>query len=66
MRALQEEKLCSHQNVRLHWHDSITEIKPSHDKFTFIVAHEFFDALPVHVIQASFFANSTQRVAPEL
>lgn len=53
MRALQEAKLAPHKNVRLHWHNSITELRPSWDKFTFIVAHEFFDALPVYVIQAS-------------
>jgi len=53
MRVLQKEKL--HPSVekagcRLHWHDSISDITPS-NQFSLVVAHEFFDALPVHVLQ---------------
>ena len=55
MRSLQEEKLKSRQNIRLHWHNSIVEIKPSSEAFTFLVAHEFFDALPVYVIRVCLF-----------
>jgi len=51
LRAIQEEKLSPYKNVRLHWHNSVFEIEPSAKEFTFLLAHEFFDALPVHVIQ---------------
>ncbi|KAJ3504155.1 hypothetical protein NLJ89_g8088 [Agrocybe chaxingu] len=52
MRALQDAKLTcdSRPNVLLHWHDSISEI-PTTSEYTMLVAHEFFDALPIHVIQ---------------
>ena len=53
MRTLQEEKLypqADKTGYQLHWHDSIGTIPPS-DAFSMLVAHEFFDALPVHVLQ---------------
>ncbi|KAH6913130.1 S-adenosyl-L-methionine-dependent methyltransferase [Coprinopsis sp. MPI-PUGE-AT-0042] len=37
--------------VRVEWHDSLTEIERREDVYTMLVAHEFFDALPVHVVQ---------------
>jgi SAM-dependent MidA family methyltransferase len=37
------------------WHDAIEEIKHEEDVFTMLVAHEFFDALPVNVIEVSCF-----------
>lgn len=36
------------------WHDSLDELREAsstEDVFTMVVAHEFFDALPVHVIE---------------
>jgi len=53
MRALQNEKLhpsVAKAGCQLHWHDSVDDITPS-DQFSLVVAHEFFDALPVHVLQ---------------
>lgn len=35
----------------LAWLDSIEELDPSEDVYTMIVAHEFFDALPIHVLK---------------
>lgn len=54
MRALQESKL--HGSMRndipkLVWHDMLDEVPRSPDIYTMVVAHEFFDALPVHVIE---------------
>ncbi len=57
LRAIQKEKLSPYENARLHWHNSVFEIEPSSERFTFLLAHEFFDALPVHVIQVCPFSK---------
>lgn len=54
MRALQESKLrkaSQEGNFETLWHDAIEEIEHEEDVFTMLVAHEFFDALPVNVIE---------------
>ncbi|KAG1887080.1 S-adenosyl-L-methionine-dependent methyltransferase [Suillus subluteus] len=54
MRALQEGKLrkaSQEGNFETVWHDAIEEIEHEEDVFTMLVAHEFFDALPVNVIE---------------
>ncbi|KDR78957.1 hypothetical protein GALMADRAFT_244641 [Galerina marginata CBS 339.88] len=55
MRDLQSTRLTAGErpNVRLHWHNSINEIPPSASEYTMLVAHEFFDALPTHILQRS-------------
>lgn len=45
--------------VRVEWHDSLSEIERSEDVYTMLVAHEFFDALPVHVVQVCYQPSST-------
>ena len=50
MRALQQAKL-ERSNIEIHWHNSINEIKFSPSEYTMLVAHEFFDALPIHILQ---------------
>lgn len=50
MRALQRTTLET-PHARLAWHDALDEIPYDDDRFTMLVAHEFFDALPVHVIE---------------
>ncbi|KAL4247601.1 Protein arginine methyltransferase NDUFAF7 [Abortiporus biennis] len=50
MRALQEEKLEG-SGFKLTWFNSIDEIPRDEDQFTMIVAHEFFDALPFHLLE---------------
>ena len=50
MRALQQAKL-QHFRFDIHWHNSINEITFSPSEYTMLVAHEFFDALPIHILQ---------------
>ncbi|KAF8968058.1 S-adenosyl-L-methionine-dependent methyltransferase [Flammula alnicola] len=58
MRATQQAYLTSISNerphVHLHWHNSINEIPTSSSEYTMLVAHEFFDALPIHILQVYF------------
>ncbi|PPQ69180.1 hypothetical protein CVT24_000028 [Panaeolus cyanescens] len=53
MRALQDAKLqkSERKKVQFHWHNSISEIPTETNEYTMLVAHEFFDALPIHVLQ---------------
>ena len=59
LRKLQEERISAlAKNVSadiLHWHDSLDDVKAARDDglFTMVIAHEFFDALPVHVVEVS-------------
>jgi NADH dehydrogenase [ubiquinone] 1 alpha subcomplex assembly factor 7 len=56
MRALQEGKLrktSEEGNFEIMWHDAIEEIEHEEGIFTMLVAHEFFDVLPVNVIEVS-------------
>ncbi|TFK74089.1 DUF185-domain-containing protein, partial [Pluteus cervinus] len=56
MRALQQERLAPRSTAmgfRLDWYDSIYDIKDSPDEYTMLIAHEFFDALPIHLLQKS-------------
>ncbi|KAI0649421.1 DUF185-domain-containing protein [Trametes meyenii] len=54
MRATQKEKLSSMAQThgwKLHWNDSIDDIRPDASEYTLVLAHEFFDALPFHLLQ---------------
>lgn len=54
MRAAQKTKLgpiVQKNGCGLNWHDSIDGLRPDADKFTLLLAHEFFDALPFHLLQ---------------
>ncbi|KAI1457142.1 DUF185 domain-containing protein [Annulohypoxylon moriforme] len=42
---------CKYSNVPIVWTDSIKAIPQDPNKTPFIVAHEFFDALPIHAFQ---------------
>ncbi|KAF9453493.1 DUF185-domain-containing protein [Macrolepiota fuliginosa MF-IS2] len=53
LRAVQEQKLlhASKRNIKLHFHHSISDVPQNPSQYTMLVAHEFFDALPVHLLQ---------------
>ncbi|KAF9269976.1 DUF185-domain-containing protein [Marasmius fiardii PR-910] len=51
MRTIQQENLDRQGNLEIQWHDSIESIPPSGDAYTMLMAHEFFDALPFHVLK---------------
>jgi NADH dehydrogenase [ubiquinone] 1 alpha subcomplex assembly factor 7 len=54
--AMTESKLgwqstSKHGNLPIHWTDTIKAVPAGDNKTPFIVAHEFFDALPIHAFQ---------------
>ena len=54
LRVVQEKKLQAwggKSSLELHWHDSIEDIPTTDGVYTMLVAHEFFDALPFHLIE---------------
>ncbi|KAH7926067.1 DUF185-domain-containing protein [Leucogyrophana mollusca] len=54
MREMQQNKLyTASQNLgcNIVWHDSVEDIPHDEEQYTMLVAHEFFDALPVHVLE---------------
>lgn len=54
MKKLLEEKLAHwiEQGVQVHWHERIENVPvEDHSTFTMLVAHEFFDALPIHMFE---------------
>ncbi|KAI2637492.1 DUF185 domain-containing protein [Xylaria nigripes] len=42
---------CKYSNLPIVWTDSIKAVPQNANKTPFIVAHEFFDALPIHAFQ---------------
>ncbi|KAK1220837.1 hypothetical protein PQX77_016357 [Marasmius sp. AFHP31] len=71
MRAMQEARL-GEQGWDIHWHDSLDSISPSSEAYTMLVAHEFFDALPFHVLKRTeegwhevLIASNTPTPSPE-
>ncbi|KAK1595224.1 S-adenosyl-L-methionine-dependent methyltransferase [Colletotrichum navitas] len=44
--------VCKYTDLPIVWTETIKSIPQRPDKMPFIVAHEFFDALPIHVFQA--------------
>jgi NADH dehydrogenase [ubiquinone] 1 alpha subcomplex assembly factor 7 len=60
MRALQQAKL-ERSNIEIHWHNSINEITFSPSEYTMLVAHEFFDALPIHILQVRKYIQTASR-----
>ncbi|TFY51126.1 hypothetical protein EVG20_g11153 [Dentipellis fragilis] len=54
LRAIQEQRLkpwSEKHNIQLYWHTSLDDIPEKEGSYTMLVAHEFFDALPIHLIE---------------
>lgn len=54
MKKLQERKLAhwQAQGLTIHWHDRIETVPVADEKtYTMVAAHEFFDALPIHMFE---------------
>ncbi|SCV70990.1 BQ2448_3752 [Microbotryum intermedium] len=53
LRKVQKAKLASSGfgDVETRWWDNAVEVPPSEDEFTIVIAHEFFDALPIHIFE---------------
>ncbi|KAF8623719.1 hypothetical protein AX17_007416 [Amanita inopinata Kibby_2008] len=54
MRSIQEITLrpaVEKLGCDISWHNTLEELGPSPDIFTMLIAHEFFDALPIHILQ---------------
>ncbi|GJJ08348.1 hypothetical protein Clacol_002559 [Clathrus columnatus] len=57
MRLLQAKNIQFPKD-KLHWYDSIEDIPPAADnEFTMVIAHEFFDALPISILQEGRYSN---------
>lgn len=65
MKSLQEQTLgplVDERGWRMHCHSSLEEIPRDVETFTMLVAHEFFDALPFHLLQVdALIAECDQR-----
>jgi NADH dehydrogenase [ubiquinone] 1 alpha subcomplex assembly factor 7 len=68
MRAMQQANITNgdRTNVEVHWHNTIKEIPPSSTEYTMLVAHEFFDALSIRVLQVIQSFPSFKRVCANL
>ncbi|KAA1467716.1 DUF185-domain-containing protein [Dentipellis sp. KUC8613] len=54
LRAIQEQRLrpwSEKHNIQVYWHTSLNDIPEKEGSYTMLVAHEFFDALPIHLIE---------------
>jgi NADH dehydrogenase [ubiquinone] 1 alpha subcomplex assembly factor 7 len=54
LRAVQQKKLQpwdGKNDLKIHWYDSIDDVPAADGIYTMLVAHEFFDALPFHLIE---------------
>jgi NADH dehydrogenase [ubiquinone] 1 alpha subcomplex assembly factor 7 len=59
MRSVQRQKLLpllQTDKWDLFWHDSIDDVPRVSGLFTLLFAHEFFDALPVHLLEVTYVA----------
>lgn len=45
--------MSSQLGCQLLWHDMIEDIHEDGDLYTMLIAHEFFDALPFHLLEVS-------------
>lgn len=53
LRDIQKEALANagFRDTKTEWWGSVGEVPKSEDEFTIVIAHEFFDAMPVHIFE---------------
>ncbi|KHJ34009.1 putative duf185 domain-containing protein [Erysiphe necator] len=57
--------MSKYMHVPITWVDNIRFIPPANEKTSFIVAHEFFDALPIHAFQSVEIFDSSENTTKE-
>ena len=45
------DRFTSFSSTNINWYDTVDNIPRNEDVFTILIAHEFFDALPFHLIR---------------
>jgi SAM-dependent MidA family methyltransferase len=68
LRSVQEQALkplAEKFGWSIQWHDNLDAIVPKDEQYTMVLAHEFFDALPLHLIEVSFLRSNKLRVSPD-
>lgn len=54
LRTVQEQTLkpfIEKFGRKIQWHDNLDALTPTDEQYTMVLAHEFFDALPFHLIE---------------
>ena len=68
LRSVQEQALkplAEKFGWSIQWHDNLDAIAPTNKQYTMILAHEFFDALPFHLIEVSFLPPNKPQASPD-
>lgn len=61
LRSVQEQALkpfVEEFGWSIQWHDNLDVIEPADKQYTMVLAHEFFDALPFHLIEVSLLSSN--------
>ncbi|KUJ19849.1 DUF185-domain-containing protein [Mollisia scopiformis] len=58
--SIGHQSISKHANLPIIWTENIKFVPSVQDKSPFIVAHEFFDALPIHAFQSIAPSDSSQ------
>lgn len=68
LRSVQEQALkpfVEKYGWKIQWHDNLDAIVPTDKQYTMVLAHEFFDALPFHLIEVSILTSKKSRTSPD-
>ena len=68
LRSVQEQALkpfAENYGWKIQWHDNLDSIAPTDKQYTMVLAHEFFDALPFHLIEVSLLPPSKPWAGPD-
>ena len=66
LRSVQEQALkplVEKYGWKIQWHDNLDAIAATDKQYTMVLAHEFFDALPFHLIEVSLIISSKLRIS---